>query len=50
MENGIDLSKYKKMNIVSISINGEETDNSIIAEEIIKNNKITVDMVVEENE
>lgn len=43
----IDMSKYKKLDVTSIIINGDKTKNVIKAEDIMKNGKITVDMIVD---
>lgn len=44
---GIDMSKYKKLDVTSIIINGDKTKSVIKAEDIMKNGKITVDMIVD---
>lgn len=44
---GIDMSKYKKLDVISIAINGDENKSIITSEDIMKNGKITIDMVVD---
>lgn len=46
-KSSIDMSKYKKMDVISIAINGDENKTVITSEDIMKNGKITVDIKVE---
>lgn len=46
----IDMNKYKKMDVISIVINGEENNGVITSEQIKENGKITIDMIVEDTE
>lgn len=44
----IDMNKYKKMDVISIVINGEENNGVITSEQIKENGKIVIDMVVDD--